>query len=87
MLPPLAACTIGAGARQVVEYVQNSGAELTRGKGQTMRRCAVLWTTLILGGLLWLSSIGVWSNAAYRLILMFTILVWSAWIVRTPKPT
>ena len=52
-----------------------------------MRRDALLWTTLILGGLLWLSSIGVWSHAAYRLILMFTILVWSAWIVRTPKST
>jgi len=50
-----------------------------------MRRYAVLWTTLILGGLLWLSSIGVGSHPAYRLTLMFTIFVWSAWIVRTPK--
>ena len=48
-------------------------------------RYALLWTTLIFGGLLWLSSIGVWSHPAYRLTLMLTMWVWFARVVRTPK--
>jgi hypothetical protein len=53
---------------------------------QAMQHRAVLWTTfLVLGALLWLSSVGVWSHPAYRLVLMLAIGVWSAEFVRTPK--
>ena len=46
----------------------------------------VLWTMfLVLGVLLWLSSVGVWSHPAYRLVLMLAIFVWCAEFVRTRK--
>jgi hypothetical protein len=51
-----------------------------------MKNGAVLWTMfLVLGALLWLSSVGVWSHPAYRLVLALAIFVWSAEVVRTPK--
>jgi hypothetical protein len=51
-----------------------------------MKNGAVLWTLfLVLGALLWLSSVGVWSHPVYRLGLMLTILVWCAEVVRIRK--
>ena len=51
-----------------------------------MKNGVVLWTTfLVLGILLWLSSVGVWSHPVYRLGLMLTIFVWCAEVVRTRK--
>jgi len=51
-----------------------------------MRRGPVYWTVfLVLGALLWLASVGVWSHPAYRLVLMLAALSWSAYVVRAPK--
>jgi len=51
-----------------------------------MRRGPVLWTVfLVLGALLWLASVGVWSHPAYRLVLMLAVLSWFAYVVRAPK--
>jgi hypothetical protein len=50
-----------------------------------MQRSTLLGTTFILGGLLWLSSMGMWNHPAYRLCLMVTTFVWCGWVVRTPR--
>jgi hypothetical protein len=50
-----------------------------------MQRSTLLATTFILGGLVWLSSMGVWSHPAYRFGLMVTIFVWCGLVVRTPN--
>jgi hypothetical protein len=50
-----------------------------------MQRFALLGPTFILGGLLWLSSMGMWSHPAYRLSLMITMFLWFGWVVRTPR--
>ena len=51
-----------------------------------MRSGRVLWMVfLVLGALLWLASIGVWSHPAYRMVLMLAILSWSAYVVWSPK--
>jgi hypothetical protein len=49
-----------------------------------MQKSPVLWTTfLVLGALLWLSSVGICSHPVYRLVLGLSIFVWSAEFVRT----
>jgi hypothetical protein len=51
-----------------------------------MRRGPLLWTVfLVLGGLVWLASAGVWSHPAYQLVLMLAVLSWFAYVVWTPK--
>ena len=51
-----------------------------------MRRGLLLWTVFLFqGALLWLTSVGVWSHPAYRLVLMLAVLSWFAVIVRAPK--
>jgi hypothetical protein len=46
----------------------------------------VLWTIfLVLGVLIWLASVGVWSHPVYRLVLMRAFLLWCAELVRTRK--
>ena len=51
-----------------------------------MQSGALPWAVfLILGTLLWLSSVGVWSHPVYRLTLMFAIFACCAWVVRAPE--
>ncbi len=40
---------------------------------------------LLLGVLLWLTSVGALTHPAYRLLLMLAIVSWCAYIVRSPK--
>jgi hypothetical protein len=40
---------------------------------------------LVLGALLWLTSVGALTHPAYRLLLMLAVLSWCGYIVRTPK--
>jgi hypothetical protein len=40
---------------------------------------------LVLGSLLWLTSVGLWSHPAYRLVLMLAVFSWFGYVVRTPK--
>jgi hypothetical protein len=45
-----------------------------------------LWTALlVLGALLWLTSVGVGSHPAYRLVLMVAVFSWCGYVVWTPK--
>ncbi len=51
-----------------------------------MQNGTVLWTTfLVLGVLLWLSSVGIWSHPVYRLVLGLATFVWAAEFIRTRK--
>ena len=51
-----------------------------------MHSGTVLWTTLLIfGALLWLSSVGIVSHPAYRLVLMLAFFVWSAEFARSRK--
>ena len=75
-VPPL------AGALNMMGYAQ---ASVGHGDG-AMRRGPAFWMVfLILGSLLWLTSIGVWSHPAYRLVLMLAVFSWFGYVVRIPK--
>jgi hypothetical protein len=51
-----------------------------------MRRGLILWTMfLVLGTLLWLTSVGVLSHPAYQLVLMLAMFSWFGYVVWTPK--
>ena len=51
-----------------------------------MRKPLALWTTCAAFGLLlWLSSIGVGTHPAYRLVLMLAMLSWCGWFVAAPR--
>lgn len=51
-----------------------------------MRKGIGLWTVfLILGGLLWLASVGVWSHPVYRLCLMVVSFTWFSYTASAPK--
>ena len=53
-----------------------------------MRRGPVFWTPLlVLGALLWLTSVGVWDHPLYRLVLMLVALSWFGYVVWAPKST
>jgi hypothetical protein len=48
-----------------------------------MRRTTPVF--LVLGALLWLTTVGAWSHPAYRLLLMLAVLSWFGYIAWTPK--
>jgi hypothetical protein len=51
-----------------------------------MRRGPVFWTPLlVLGALLWLTSVGVWDHPLYRLVLMLVAFSWFGYVVWAPK--
>jgi hypothetical protein len=51
-----------------------------------MRKPLALWSTVAAFGLLfWLSSIGVGTHPAYRLVLMVAMLSWCGWFVAAPR--
>jgi hypothetical protein len=51
-----------------------------------MSKGAGLWTMfLVLGVLLWLASVGVWSHPVYLLALMVVSLSWFSYAASAPK--
>ena len=48
-------------------------------------RSSVCAAFLVLGTLLGLESIGIWSHPAYRLALMGAVLSWAGCVVRSPR--
>lgn len=51
-----------------------------------MRSGVLLWMVfLVFGILLWLSSVGLWSDPVYRLILMLAFFAYFACVVRAPE--
>lgn len=59
-------------------------------EGRAMRKGVVLWTVfLVLGGLIWLESVGVGRHPSYRLGLMVVALSWFGYTARlqSSRPT
>jgi hypothetical protein len=55
-------------------------------ENRAMRRAPVFWMVfLVLGSLLWLTSVGVWTDPAYRLVLMLGVFSWFGYVVRIPR--
>jgi hypothetical protein len=51
-----------------------------------MRKPLALWSMVAAFGLLlWLSSIGVGTHPAYKLLLMVAMLSWAGWFVAAPR--
>jgi len=51
-----------------------------------MKRGPAFWTVfLVLGVLLWLTSVGVWSHPAYRLVLGLAVFSFAGYVVWIPK--
>lgn len=73
-----------AGIADHVWSVEEIGGLLR--EAMMMRNSLGFWIVfLAIGALLWLSSIGVWSHPAYRLVLMVVMLTWFGYVAVNPK--